>query len=288
MNTSPTIGLVLKPGIPEPLEVWRSVRGLVPKARFLIEREGHHALAEVPAGMDAVEPTTFEKEVDLVLVLGGDGTLIHAASLLQNRLVPILGVNMGRVGLLTEVTRDELTAFFPRALDGSLPFDDRMRLEASLWRGSELLLKLRILNDAVVAQLALARVAVYRVTQGEELATVVRGDGVIISTPTGSTAYSLAAGGAILEPHLEAVAVTPICPHALTQRGIVLRPDEPICVALESDSTVFATLDGQQGHPFKAGDTLVLHRAPVGIRLFRAPGRSYFQALRSKLRWGEI
>ena len=227
-----TIGLVLKPGAPEAIEAMHTAMALAPDARFVVERSGHHALREVPARVASIEAGAFEDEAHLVLVLGGDGTLIHAASLLQNKIVPILGVNLGRIGFLTEVTRGELASVLPCALAGTLGHSDRMRLDAEVWRGDELVLRGRILNDAALSQLALARIAAYRVELGEELVTIIRGDGVIISTPTGSTAYSMAAGGAILEPNLEAVAVTPICPHALTQRALVVPPARDIRVAL--------------------------------------------------------
>jgi NAD+ kinase len=282
-----TIGVVLKPGVTEAVAGLEKLRALAADARFLVEATGHHALAKVPKGVEAVDARTFEHEAGLVVVLGGDGTLIHAASLLQERVVPILGINLGRIGLLTEATRDDFASAFARAREGALPHSDRLRLEAELRRGGATVLSQRILNDAVVAQLALARIAVYRVMREDELVTVIRGDGVIVSTPTGSTAYSLAAGGSILSPELEAVAITPICPHALTQRAVVLRPQGEITICLESDSTVFATLDGQVGHEFKRGDTLVVRPSPVPTRLLTVPGRSYFQTLRQKLRWGE-
>jgi len=281
------IGVVVKPGIAEALHALARLRALAPGTPFIIEGEGHHALAPVPEGVEPVDAATFAREVDLVVVLGGDGTLIHAAHLLQERVVPILGVNMGRIGFLTEVRRDELAALFPHAVAGELPHSDRLRLKAELWRERELVLSLSVLNDAVVAQLALSRVATYRIHRGAELVTVVRGDGVIVSTPTGSTAYSMAAGGSILEPSLEAWAVTPICPHALTQRPLVINTDGEIKVTLESDSTVYATLDGQVGKEFRRGDVLALTRSPVPTRLLSVPGRSHFETLRTKLRWGE-
>jgi NAD+ kinase len=282
-----TIGVVLKPGVPEALQSLTRLQKLAKDARFVIEDQGHHSISDLPPGVTPIDHKSFESQVDLVVVLGGDGTLIHAASLLQTRIVPILGINLGRIGLLTEVTRDELEPAFTQALAGSLPHHDRLRLEAELYRGDERIMSMRILNDAVVAQLALARVAVYRVMRNDELVTVVRGDGVIVSTPTGSTAYSLAAGGSILTPDLEAVAVTPISPHALTHRAVVLRPQGEITVSLESDSTVYVTLDGQIGHDFRRDDRLVLRQSPVPTRLVTMPGHSYFQTLRQKLRWGE-
>lgn len=154
-------------------------------------------------------------------------------------------------------------------------------------RGDEVALQGRVLNDAVVNQLGLARIAQYRIMLRGELVTALRADGVIVATPTGSTAYAMAAGGSILAPEMACIGITPICPHALTQRPLVVAPDGEISVTLESDRDVFASLDGQSGHALRPGDSIVVRRAPVGTRLFSVPWRSYFQTLRTKLRWGE-
>lgn len=281
-----TVGVVLKPGVPEALQALKQVQKLAPQAHYLMESSGHHAVSEA-TGVDLVDGTTLERESDLIVVFGGDGTLIHAASLLQQRLVPILGVNMGNIGFLTEAHRHELPELFPRALAGELPHSDRMRLEASVYRNGQLELRRRVLNDAVVAQFALARIATFSVRTADDLITSIRGDGVIVSTPTGSTAYGMAAGGSILAPGLEAVAITPICPHALTQRPLIVSPHGQLRLSLASDSMVYATLDGHVGTKFSGQDEVVLERSPVGIRLFCVPGRSYFQTLRAKLGWGQ-
>ncbi|OGQ91097.1 MAG: hypothetical protein A2289_05355 [Deltaproteobacteria bacterium RIFOXYA12_FULL_58_15] len=283
----PTIGLVLKGNAPEALISLAVAQRAVPNAVFLVEAQGHHSLSPLPKGVEAVDPATIEREAELILVLGGDGTLIHAASILQNKIVPILGVNLGHIGFLTDVTRDELEEMLPRALNGELPYVDRLRLDVAVCRGSEILIAGRVLNDAVVNQLGLARIAQYRISFGEELVTTLRADGVIIATPTGSTAYSMAAGGSILTPGLNGVAITPICAHALTQRPLVVSPDKPITVALESDSDVMASFDGQSGHEVRQGDVMTVRAAPIPTRLYSSPKRYYFQTLRAKLRWGE-
>jgi NAD+ kinase len=283
-----TIGVVLKPNAPEALASLAVARSVARSAQFIVEASGHHALLPAPHGVHAVDAAQFEQQADMVLTLGGDGTLIHAAGLLQTRAVPILGVNLGRIGLLTEVTREALAELLPKALAGDLPVGERLRLDAELFRNGQKVLHQRILNDAVIAQLALSRIAVYRVSLDGALATVVRGDGVIVATPTGSTAYSMAAGGSIIEPTVPAVVVTPICPQSLSQRGFIITPEREIAVTLESDSTVYATLDGQVGHEFRRGDSLVLRRSPVPTLLFQVPGHGYFETLRQKLRWGEV
>ena len=282
-----TVGIVLKSGSREAVEALAVVRPHLGDARLLIEREGPHAFTELPTWIEPVDRLHFEADSELVLALGGDGTIIHAASLLQNRVVPIIGVNLGRIGFLAEVTLDDAATALPQALAGELPHSDRLRLDARIVRDGRVALRVRILNDAVVAQLALARVAVYRITRERDLVTLVRGDGVIIATPTGSTAYSMAAGGSILEPGLDAIGLTPICPHGLSQRPLVLPTDRSLSVQLESDNAVFATLDGQVGHDFKRGDTLVVERSPIPTRLLNVPGRSHFETLRRKLRWGD-
>lgn len=282
-----TIGLVVKVEAAEARETLDRALQIAVDEHFIVEQEGRNALPSLPHGVDPVDAATFARESDLVVVLGGDGTLIHAASLLRDRLVPILGVNLGYIGFLTEVTRDEIDEVLPRALTGDLPYVDRMRLDVEVRRNSDVVISRRVLNDAVVNQKGLARVAEYRVALRGELVTRLRADGVIIATPTGSTAYSMAAGGSVLAPELLGIAITPICPHTLTQRQLIVAPDGEIEVTLESDSDVFASLDGQAGEPFQPGDVMSIRRAEVGTRLYTAPWRSYFQTLRAKLGWGD-
>jgi NAD+ kinase len=288
-----TVGVVLKPGVRETLATLRMVQSGVKNVRFVAEAEGHHAPRSwqdkdwESAQLEHLEAADFERQVDLLLVLGGDGTLIHAASTLQDRLVPILGINMGQIGFLTEVTREELLDVLPRALGGTLPHTDRMRLDVVVRKEQTVRLQRRILNDAVIAMRSLARIATFRITANGVLVTTIRGDGVIFSTPTGSTAYALASGGPIISPQLEAIAITPIAPHQLTQRPLVLPPDCELVVTLDTDSTVFASLDGHTGVEMSRGDAMVIRRAPVPTRLLNVPWRNYYQTLRTKLRWGE-
>lgn len=281
------IGVVLKPGVPEALATLQTVQQTLRDVQFIAEQDGYHALTQPLPGVERVDVQTFEKAVDMVLVLGGDGTLIHAASLLQERRVPILGVNMGHIGFLTEVARDELLDVLRRALDGALPHSDRLRLDAEVRRDETVLLSRRILNDAVIAGRSLARIATFRIVLNDDLVTTIRGDGVIISTPTGSTAYALASGGPIISPQVAAIGITPICPHQLTHRTLVVPPLGKLVVTLDSDSSVFATCDGHAGHEMRRGDALIVSPAPVPSRLLSVPWRDYFQTLRTKLRWGE-
>lgn len=283
-----TIAIVLKPGVSDAEAVFHQIHAAWPQARYIGEATGHHAVPAQLQGIERLTAAEIEALADLMVVIGGDGTLIHGASLFTNRVVPILGINLGHIGFLTEVARDELMRVLPLLEQGALPHSDRMRLEVELRRGDTLMMRHLVLNDAIVAMRSLARIATYRITQGDTLVTTVRGDGVMVSTPTGSTAYALAAGGPIISPHLEAISLTPICPHQLTQRPLVLRPDEgDLRITLDSDNTVFASLDGHVGLDLVFGDSVVVRPAKVGTRLLGVPWRDYFHTLRTKLRWGQ-
>lgn len=282
-----TIGLVLKPAALEALEALGVVRALVPAGRLLVEDNGHLAMDTLPAGVELVSGSVLEREAELVIVLGGDGTLIHAASLLREKVIPILGVNLGHVGFLTDCARDELPAVLPKALANALPHLDRMRLDVSVRRdGSEMAAR-RILNDVTVTPPGRARLAHYRITHGGELVTTLRADGVIVATPTGSTAYSLAAGGSILSPGLHAILITPVCPHSLTQRPIVVDPTREVSITLESGLPVCVAMDGGTCVELAPGDVVSVRVAPVRTRLLAVPWRGYFQTLRAKLGWGD-
>lgn len=285
------IGIIVKPGSESALaalrEVVQAVAIIEPEAKIFVEADGVGAVRQAPAHVARIAGADFAERMDLAIALGGDGTLIHAASLFPAREVPILGVNLGTIGFMTETTRENLSEGVAGAISGALPSSLRMRLDVRVWRGDRVVLERRILNDTVLANAALSRMGTYRVSAGGQFVTAVRGDGVIVATPTGSTAYNMAAGGPILVPELEVVAVTPICSHQLTQRPIVLRPDREIEIELVGEQPVFATCDGQAGHEFRPTDRLVVCRATVGTRLFLSPTTTYFEMLRTKLRWGD-
>ena len=280
------IGAVLKPDVAEAVVALRQLQQAYPRLRFVGEQEGHNALSHDVHQIERLPSEEIEGRISLLLVLGGDGTLLHGASLLPNRRVPILGVNLGHIGFLTEVTREEVLQVLPMALEGALPHTDRMRLEVEIWHQQSCTLKRVVLNDVAVTMRSLARIATFRLTHADQLVTTVRGDGIIISTPTGSTAYALAAGGPIVSPALEAIAVTPICPHQLTQRPLVLPPEGDLRITLDSDSRAFVSLDGHVGHEMGRGDAVVVRRAAVPTRLLRVPWRNDYQTMRQKLRWG--
>jgi len=239
-------------------------------------------------GAPKVPSSEFHQGIELAIVLGGDGTLIHAASLLHGEPIPILGVNLGSLGFLTEVPLGELYTVLEPVLDGNYVIDRRMKLDVRLMRGDEEVGCGQVLNDVVISKGALARIAELEATLDGSLLTLYKADGIIVATPTGSTAYSLSADGPIVYPSLEAVVISPICPHTLTQRPIVVPPDRPINVVLKSDNgEVFLTMDGQTGMPLRQGDRVEIRRSEDRALLVRNPHLDYFSILRTKLRWGE-
>jgi NAD+ kinase len=226
--------------------------------------------------------------VDFVVVLGGDGTLLSVSRAVGRRPVPVLGVNLGTLGFLTEITREELFPVMERVLAGELRIQRRMRLEVSAHRGSQLLGSFLALNDAVISGAALARMIDLETrTDGLDVTTY-HADGLIVATPTGSTAYSLSAGGPILLPEVEAIVLTPICPHTLTQRPLVLPEGSEIEVVVRwRGEGVQLTADGQEGLALREGDVVRLRRSPHALHLVASPVRNRFEILREKLRWGE-
>jgi NAD+ kinase len=254
-----------------------------------LQAHGHIALVEEEAGV-AGAPAAPGREIagraDLLVVLGGDGTLIHAASLCNHREVPILGVNMGTLGFLTEVPRERALPLLEKALRGELRVSPRLMLEVQVRHRDQVLLSGAVLNDAVVSKNALSRLATLEVTVDARPATTYEADGLIVATPTGSTAYSLSAAGPIVIPTLDAVLLTPICPHALTQRPLVLPPSSVVQVRLGSPGEMFVTLDGTHGRPLEMGQEVWIQQAKHRTQILRNPEVDHFTILREKLRWG--
>src|SRR5438445_8418675 len=261
-------------------------------AREMVARlaeRGVQAVVEAEAtvpGVPAAPGRELAGTADLIVVLGGDGTLIHAAGLCAGREVPILGVNMGTLGFLTEFPRDRVWEALDAALAGKLHASRRLMLSAELRRDGRVLLSGAVLNDVVVSRDALSRLARLDVSvDGSEAATY-EADGLIIATPTGSTAYSLSAAGPIVYPTLDAILLTPICPHALTQRPLVLTPSSVVRVRLGSPSEMFVTLDGARGRPLEIGQEVHIRTAPHRTVLLKNHDLDPFAILRQKLRWG--
>ena len=240
-----------------------------------------------PADRHVVDRERIADDVDLVLVLGGDGTLLAVADIVgqSGRDVPILGVNFGSLGFLTEITRPELFTALQVAISGDVEHDDRMMLCGRVGNDTRV-----ALNDIVLTRTALSRMVDLDVTVGDQFVTSVRSDGLIIASPTGSTAYNLSAGGPVVHPAMDAIVLTPIAPHTLTHRPIVIPAEREIRVRAASGNAgaeIYITFDGQHGFPLPEGAEVSVTRAPKPIRLVRAATRNYFEVLRKKLKWGE-
>ena len=225
---------------------------------------------------------------DLLIVLGGDGTLLSAARLAAERKVPILAVNLGGLGFLTTVSQDEIYSILEEIFGGKHRVSERVMLEAEIVRAGAVIRRQIALNDAVLNKAALARIMDLELRVDGEYVTTYKSDGLILSTPTGSTAYSLAAGGPIVYPIVEAFVVTPICPHTLTNRPLVIPDSATIEVEFKAgDDAVFLTLDGQIGIELVRGDHIRVRKATEKLLLVRPAKKTYYQILRNKLKWGE-
>jgi NAD+ kinase len=223
----------------------------------------------------------------MIIVLGGDGTLLSVARLVRDYEIPILGVNLGGLGFLTEIPLEELYRVLERVVQGDFITDERVVLSAAVIRRGERMTEFTVLNDAVVNKGALARIIDLETTINGEYLTTFKSDGLIISTPTGSTAYNLSAGGPIVYPSLHCIIITPICPHTLTNRPIMIPDDVEIRATLKTkQQEVILTLDGQQGFILEFEDVVEVRKAEGRILLIKSPYRHYFELLREKLKWG--
>lgn len=240
----------------------------------------------------AVNRTEIPARVDLVLVLGGDGTLLAMAKAIaeSGHDIPILAVNFGSLGFLTEITRPEIYESLERVINGRATHDLRMMLRTTSTRAGQATATHLALNDVVFTRTALSRMIELSVSVGDQFVTTVKADGLIVATPTGSTAYNLAAGGPIVHPSMDAVVLTPIAPHTLTNRPIVIPTEREVRVKSTSSNAgdeVFVTVDGQTGFGLQQGDEISIAKADRKLRLIRATTRSYFEVLRQKLKWNE-
>ncbi len=286
------VGVYARPGLREATPVvtdlldWLASRGV----EVVLETEtARLAAAEgrVPTAPQAALPT----RVDLIVVLGGDGTLLSMADRIAEAGadVPILGVNFGSLGFLTEVTLDELRPALDAALVGAAPVDSRLMLHARVLRGDATVAQHLVLNDVVVGRGARSSIIDLAVSVGPEFVTSVRADGLIVASPTGSTAYNLAAGGPIVHPRVEAIVLTPIAPHTLTNRPVVIPAAAEVRIwsTTARDGEVVVNFDGHAGVILERDDIVSIQPAPRALRLLRPSTRTYFEVLRQKLKWGE-
>jgi NAD+ kinase len=225
---------------------------------------------------------------DFIIVLGGDGTLLSVSRSLKGKDVPILGVNLGGLGFLTEISLEELPSMIERVSNGDFAISKRVMLDVGVWRDGNQIFEFAILNDAVISKDALARIIDIETYVDGEYLTTYKSDGLILSTATGSTGYSLSAGGPILYPSLKNIVITPISPHMLTNRPIIVSKDVVIRATLKSkDERVVLTLDGQIGFPLEYGDEVIVKESRHIVRLIKSSSKGYFEILRTKLKWGE-
>jgi NAD+ kinase len=279
------VGLVLKHndarvgGILSEIVPWLQARGI----RIFMDSSSAKVYS---CACTVLAPDELAASVDMVAVFGGDGTLLYAARLVGASSIPIVGVNLGALGFLTEIKLEDIWEAFESMIRGDYVLEDRMMLEVGVLRRGDIVNHFLALNDAVINKGAIARMIELEVMVSAQVVTVTRADGLIISTPTGSTAYSLSAGGPILYPTLEAFIITPICPHTLTNRPVVVPDDAVVEVRLRHGSDMMLTVDGLVGMSLQPDDVLKIGKANSSIRLVQPAGSTFFKLLREKLKWG--
>jgi NAD+ kinase len=287
-NRIKTVGVIVKPNHEEALRTacelsdWLEGRGINVVGKPRVQTENLER-----CDIETVTDERFGAESDLIVVLGGDGTMISTARLVGDADVLVLGVNYGSLGYLTDFRIEEMFPALEAIFRGEYEVDRRVMLHAEHWRDGEMLASGRVLNDVVINKAALARIIEIDVSLNGLFVNSFRSDGLIVSTPTGSTAYNLSAGGPIIYPSMNAVVLTPICPFTLTNRPIVVPDDAMIELILKQENEgVVLTLDGQIGYTMHAGDTVRIRKSRTTFNLVQPPNRNYFDVLRNKLQWG--
>jgi NAD+ kinase len=281
------VGIVAKPDAARAPEVvtrlvdWLGARGI----EVTLEKETAGIVPAVRAS--AANKAELPGLSDLLIVLGGDGTLLSMARAVGDLGVPIMGVNLGGLGFLTATTLDEMLPSLEDALEGRMVVEERMMLAARVVRNGAVVCEHMALNDMVITKSAMSRIISLTVSVEGQYATAYRADGLILSTPTGSTAYNLSAGGPIVAPSVDAIVLTPICSHTLTNRPLVLPAAHRIEVTILSDQEIMLTVDGQVGVGLRERDVVQMVKAIPHIRLIRFPQKDFFSVLRTKLKWGE-
>lgn len=281
-----SIGILTKPKFPEVKATLQAV------VTWLRARNIDVILDTTSAGLlgesGGVQKTQLASQAGVLLVLGGDGTMLNAARLAGERGIPILGVNMGGLGFLTEVRLENLYPSLERVFANDYVLDERLMLKTHVHRHGETVAQGVVLNDVVISKGTLARMIELKISIQGRFVTNLRGDGLIVSSPTGSTAYSLSAGGPIVNPAVHSLMLTPVCPHTLTHRPLIVPANAEIEVTLTSkDDGAMATLDGQVGVAISQGDTIEIKISEHRSRLIRFPETQYYEVLREKLKWGD-
>ena len=285
------VGLIAKRGLDEAAGVLAELAGWLEARQVQAVFESDTArLAGVPAEWPTASREDLPRECDLIVALGGDGTLIGVAGRIarSGSDVPILGVNFGSLGFLTEITLPELYDALEATLSGRATIESRAMLAASTVRNDMPFAEHVVLNDIVITKGALSRIIEMSVAVGDSAVTRVRADGLIIASPTGSTAYNLAAGGPIVHPAVDAMVLTPIAPHTLTNRPVVIAGSLEVHVRpiMDAQDEVFVTFDGQSGFALRPNDLVSVRRAAKPVRIVKSASRTYFDVLREKLKWG--
>ncbi|MEE8298827.1 MAG: NAD(+)/NADH kinase [Thermodesulfobacteriota bacterium] len=280
------IGIIAKNNIEEPFEItkklsnWLKERGV----EVYVEKE----LGKKIRHPNSIDRTDIPKLVDVILVFGGDGTFLGVAREACKYGTPILGINLGGLGFLTEVTVDELYPMMERIIDGDYEVEDRQMLITSIRRGKKNIGTYEVLNDVVINKGALARIIDLAIYIEDSHVTTYKADGIILATPTGSTAYSLSAGGPIVHPGIPVTIITPICPHTLTNRPLVVSSKMKVEIKVTTqEPDTYLTLDGQIGLRLKTGDLIEVKRTDTSVKLIKSPFRDFFSILKTKLMWGE-
>ncbi len=287
MPAAKTIGIFAKPNAPAAIRLvpellaWLAVRGITVRL---------DDVAATYAGINAgLQRADVPDGCDLAIVLGGDGTLLSAARAVAGRPIPLLAVNLGGLGFLTSIPIGDLFPELERALTGEYHLTRRNLLHVAVRREGRVIAEYEALNDVVIAKSSIARIVDLEVWAGDTFVCEYKADGLIVSTPTGSTAYSLAAGGPIIFPTVAAVCITPICPHTLTNRPLIIPSDMPIRVLnhMKEDEDSFLTVDGQVGGALNPIDIVECTASKSEVLLVQAPEKTFFDVLRQKLKWGE-
>ncbi|WP_447972247.1 NAD(+)/NADH kinase [Nitrospira sp. Kam-Ns4a] len=280
------VGILTKPKFPD-------IKPILADLVTWLREQGKDVILDGKTAGLIGEPPLYQKShlatrCDVVLVLGGDGTMLNAARLVEERGVPILGINMGGLGFLTEVSLDQMYPALRRVFNQEFYLEERLMLRARIDRHGDHVAQATVLNDVVLSKGTLARMITLQISIDGQFVTTLRGDGLIVSTPTGSTAYSLSAGGPIMNPSVQALILTPICPHTLTHRPLLIPSTVALDVTLTSpDEGAMTTFDGQVGVAMTQGDTVAIRASEHCTKLIRFPERTYYDVLRRKLKWGD-